>query len=86
MENRSGSRRKKSLSFFSEIRRSVISYSVFRSGPYSVLLHTALWCVCLHCLKGSRLSGESYLSYYRFNSFSVIISSEKSVMFNPGEV
>lgn len=87
MENRSGSRRKKSLSFFSEIRRSVISYSVFRSGPYSVLLQlTALCCVCLHCLKGSRLSGESYLSYYTFNSFSFIISSEKSVTFSPGEV
>lgn len=85
MENRSGSRRKKSLSSFSEIRR-VINYSVLRSDPYNVLLQlTAMRYVCLHCPKGYWFSGESYLSCYRFNSFSFIISSEKSVMINPGE-
>jgi len=87
VENRSGSRRKKSLRFFSEIRRRIINYSVLRSDVYSVFLQlTAMWYVCLQCPKGSRLSGESCLSYYSFNSLSFIISSEKSVMINLGEV
>lgn len=56
-------------------------------GPYGVLLQlTAMQYVCLYCPKGSQLSGKSCLSHCRFNSFSFIISSEKSVMISPGEV
>lgn len=58
VENRSGSRRKKSLScflaffgFFSETR-SVINYSVLRWSPYDILLQfTDMWPVCLHVLE-----------------------------------